>query len=142
MDGVWADEYEDDDFLNNYGEAIEVPEPVKRGKAILIDPEDAEKAAPKPKKVVQNPRPKLDPDRLLSEENGLPKLVESSYDLMYKPGKEIENLKRTLALVERWSHRVFPKYTFKDFLDKAETLGKKRPIKTHLRKVRIGMIPS
>lgn len=142
MDGVWADEYEDDNFLDYFGEAIEVPEPQKRGEAKLIDPDAPDKPPPKPKKVVQNPRPKLDPERLLLETDGLPQLVRSAYDLMYKPDKEIENLRRTLALVERWSHRLFPKYTFKDFLDKCETLGKKRPVKTHLRKFRTGLIPS
>uniref|UniRef100_A0A6G1S5R1 TIMELESS-interacting protein n=1 Tax=Aceria tosichella TaxID=561515 RepID=A0A6G1S5R1_9ACAR len=146
MDGVWAEEFDDDSFLDYYGEAIEVPEPTKKGEAILIDPlsEDPDaKPPPKPKKIVQNPRPKLDVDRLLNEENGLPQLVRSAYDLMYKPDNEIENLRRTLSVVERWSHRLFPKYTFKDFLDKCETtLGKKRPVKTHLRKVRTGLIPS
>jgi hypothetical protein len=140
MEGVWAEEFEDDDFLDNYGEAIEVPEPEKRSK--LIDPNDPDKPLPKPKKPVQNPRPKLDTERLLLEDHGLPQLIRSAYDLMYPPDKEIENLRRTLALLERWSHRLFPKYTFKDFLDKCETLGKKRPVKTHLRKVRTGLIPS
>lgn len=142
MEGVWADEYEEDDFLDNYGEAIEVPEPGKRGKTKEIDPNDPYKSEPKPKRIVQNPRPKLDTDRLLSEDDGLPQLIRSAYDLMNKPDKEIENLRRNLALLERWSHRLFPKYTFKDFLEKCETLGKKRPIKTHLRKVRVGLIPT
>lgn len=142
MDGVWADEYEDDDFLDYFGEAIEVPEPEARGKAKLIDPNDPDKPQPKPKKVVLNPRPKLDTERLLLEDNGLPELVRSAYDLIYEPDKEIANLRKTLALLEHWSHRLFPKYTFKDFLEKCETLGKKRPVKTHLRKVRSGQIPS
>lgn len=146
--GVWADDYEEENFLDYYGEAEEVPEPMKRGaasgkKAILLDPNDpTQPAKPKVKKVVQNPRPKLDPDRLLLDNEGLPQLIREAYGLMYTPGQEIANLRKTLSMMERWSHRLFPKYTFKDFLDKCETLGKKRPVKTHLRKVRNGLIPT
>lgn len=141
MDGVWAEEYEDDDFLDNYGEAEEVPEPQKRGGTIEVDPNDPD-VAKKPKRIVMNPRPKLDIDRLLSEERGLRELINSAHGILYKPGKEIENLRKTMALLQHWSHRLFPKYTFKDFLDKCENLGKKRPLKTHLRKVRVGLIPT
>lgn len=140
MEGVWADEYEDDDFLDYYGEAVEVPEPEKRGKAKQLDPDDPK--APKPKRIVQNPRPKLDVDRLLDGEKGLIRLIDESRTILYEPGKEIENLRKTMTLLQHWSHRLFPKYTFKDFMDKCETLGKKRPLKTHLRKVRVGLIPT
>lgn len=142
MEGVWDDEYEEDDFLDYYGEAEEVPEP-ERKKTKLIDPNDPDQPPKEPKKprIVQNPRPKLDVDRLLSEDRGLPELIRMSRSINFKPGREIQDMKRTLAVLELWSHRLFPKYTFHDFLSKCETLGKKRPVKTHLRKVRMGMIP-
>lgn len=141
MEGVWADEYEDEDFLDYYGEAEEEPEP-QRKKAKLINPDDPDQPKPpKIKKIVQNPRLKLDVDRLLSEDRGLSELLRMSSDITFKPGHEVKNMKSTLALFELWAHRLFPNYTFEDFLNKCETLGKKRPIKTHLRKVRIGMIP-
>ena len=141
MEGVWADEYEDDDFLDYYGEAEEVPEPEKRGGTKELGPDEVP-MPPKQKRIVQNPQPKLDVDRLLKDEIGLPKLIRESRYVDLEPGKEIENLRKTVTLLHHWSHRLFPKYTFKDFTDKCETLGKKRPLKTHLRKVRIGLIPS
>lgn len=141
MEGVWAEEYDDDDFLDYYGEAEEVPEPEKRGgKTKMLDPDDPN--PPKPKRVVQNPRPKLDVDRLLEEEQGLPNLIRESRSILYEPGMEIENLRKTMVILQHWSHRLFPKYTFKDFTDKCEALGKKRPLKTHLRKVRVGLTPT
>lgn len=88
-----------------------------------------------------NPRPKLDMDRLLNQETGLPELLRMMSAITFRQGREIKDMQRTIALMETWSHRLFPRYTFDDFLSKCETLGKKRPIKTHLRKVRIGMIP-
>lgn len=139
MDGVWADEYEEDDFLDNFGEAIEVPDPEARGKTKLIDPDDPDQPK-KVKKPVENPRPKLDPDRLLSDDKGLSELLRETNRVVLKPGEDIENLRKTITALQYWSHRCFPKYTFNDFLAKCETLGKKRPIKTHLRKTRTGQI--
>jgi len=141
MEGVWADEYEEDDFLDYYGEAQEVPEPEARGKkAKALDPDDPNQPK-KVKKPVENPRPKLDVDKLLSEDRGLPQLLHSATNILMKPGDDIENMRKTVNLLQHWSHRLFPKYTFDDFLTKCETLGKKRPIRTHLRKVRTGQIP-
>ena len=141
MEGVWDEDYEEDNFLDYYGEAEEVPEP-QRKKTKPLDPEDPNQPKePKKPRIVQNPRPKLDVDRLLSEERGLPELLRLASNITFKPGKEVQDMKRTLALFELWSHRLFPKYTFNDFLTKCENLGKKRPVKTHIRKVRIGMIP-
>lgn len=142
MEGVWADEYEEENFLDYYGEAEEVPEP-QRKKTKLVDPDDPNQPKePKKKRVVLNPRPKLDDERILSDERGLPELLRMANNITFKPGKEFSSVKKTLALLELWSHRLFPKYTFEDFLTKSEGLSSKRPIKTHLRKVRIGMIPT
>lgn len=142
MEGVWADDYEEDeDFLDYLGEAEEVPEPGQK-RAKTIDPNDPDQPKePKKPRIVQNPRPKLDVDRLMSDERGLPELLRMASDITFKPGDGIKNMKRTLALLELWSHRLFPKYTFDDILMKCEVLGKKRPIKTHLKKVRIGLVP-
>lgn len=141
MEGVWDDDYEEDDFLDYYGEAVEVPEP-ERKKTKLLDPNDPNQPKePKKPRVVLNPRPKLDVDRLLSEDRGLPELLKMVSNITFKPGQEVKDMKKTLVLYEHWSHRLFPKYTFDDFLTKCEDLGKKRPIKTHLRKTRLGMLP-
>lgn len=138
MDGVWADEYEEDDFLDYYGEAEEVPE--RRTKLLDEDP-NAPPKEPKKPRIVQNPRPKLDFDRLLSEENGLPELLRSAANIKFRPGRQVRDMRRTIQMMQFWSNRLFPKYTFDDFIAKCEVLGTKRPIKTHLRKVRTGQIP-
>lgn len=142
MEGVWDDEYEEDDFLDYYGEAEEVPER-ERKKTKELDPNDPDQPKePKKPRVVQNPRPKLDVDRLLTSERGLSELMNMAASITFHEGKQVKDMRRTIAMLELWSHRLFPKYTFDDFLAKCETLGKKRPIKTHLRKVRIGMVPT
>ena len=140
MEGVWDDEYEDDDFLDYFGEAEEVPEPGTK-KAKMLDPNDPDQPKePKKSRVVQNPRPKLDVERLLTEERGLHELIRMASNVKFRPGKSIEDMKRVMSIYKLWSHRLFPKFTFEDFLTKCEILGKKRPIKTHLRKVRLGML--
>lgn len=136
MEGIWAEDYEDDDFLDYYGEAEEVPEP-ERKRAKIIEEESKE---PKKPRIVQNPRPKLDIDRLLSSQ-GLPELLKMASDITFRPGREVEDMRRTLLMIQLWSHRLFTKFAFDDFIAKCEVLGKKRPVKTHLRKVRTGMIP-
>lgn len=141
MEGVWADEYEDDDFLDYYGEAEEVPEPSAKRTKLLDEDPNAKPKEPKKTRIVQNPRPKLDTDRLLTEDNGIPELLREVVSIKFKEGREIQDMKRTLQVMHMWSHRLFPKFTFDDFLARCEVLGKKRPIKTHLRKVRTGMIP-
>ena len=139
MDGVWADDYEDDDFLDYYGEAEEEPEPARKKTKLLDEDHNATKP-PKKNRIVQNPRPKLDFDRLLSDEKGLPELLRMVTDITFRPGRELQDMKRTIQMIQFWSHRLFPKYKFDDFLTKCEVLGTKRPVKTHLRKVRLGMI--
>lgn len=83
---------------------------------------------------------KFDVDRLLNQERGLPELLNMASHITFRPGREIQDMQRTMAVIELWSHRLFPKYTFKDFLGKCEALGKKRPVKTHLRKARTGQV--
>lgn len=140
MEGVWDDEYESDN-ISNLSEAEEVPEKGSRTLKIIGPDDPDQPKEPKKMRIVRNPRPKLDTDRLLTEDRGLPELLNMGREVMFEPGKEVEGVKQTMAMIQLWSHRLFPKYTFRDFLSKTETLGKKRPIKTHLRKVRTGMIP-
>lgn len=139
MEGVWDDEYEEDDILDYYGEAEEVNEPERKKTKLLDDDPNATKEPKKPR-IVQNPRPKLDVDRLLLEDKGLPELLRMVAKLEFTPGKEIDDMKRAMAVFELWAHRLFPKFTFADFITKCETLGKKRPIQTYLRKTRLDML--
>ncbi|KAI6222102.1 TIMELESS-interacting protein [Aphelenchoides besseyi] len=41
--------------------------------------------------------------------------------------------------MELWAHRLCPSMTFDDFLIKTEQLGRKRPTKTYMTKLRMGM---
>lgn len=136
MSDVWADE-EDEDFFDYYGEAIEVTDQ-ERKKIKMTDVEPGKE--PKIKKIVQNPRPKLDTEKLLDDQRGLPELLRMAANLHFRDGHEIEDMRTSLSVIELWSHRLFPKYTYDDFLIKCEKLGKKRPIKTMLRKTRTGLL--
>lgn len=139
MDGVWAEEFQEEDLLDYYGEAEEVPEPQRKKIKVLDDHPDAAKE-PKQIKIIKNPRFVLDVELMLNEEKGLPELLRLSNKILFKPGNEIEDMKQTLAIMQSWAHRLYPKYNFQDFLTRAETLAKKRPIKTYLKKTRIGML--
>lgn len=78
-------------------------------------------------------------DDLLLSEKGLPELLQMVSRVRFDDGNELESMKKTLKIMELWSHRLNPRFTFDDFIGKCEKLGKKRAIKTHLRKTRIGM---
>lgn len=54
-------------------------------------------------------------------------------------GHESEDLNAVLNRLEQWSHRLFPRYTFDDTIDKLEKLGKKNDIKVMLRRIRMDM---
>lgn len=43
-------------------------------------------------------------------------------------GHEAEDLQRIMARVEHWSHRLFPKFQFDDFIEKVEKLGSKKVV--------------
>lgn len=94
----------------------------------------------KPKKIIRHPRAKLNAE-LLKGPKGLGNL-EKCFDRVQFKGKgyEEQDLNVLLKTYEYWCHRLFPKFPFKDCIDKIEKLGSKGPIQTHLKKVRSGMI--
>lgn len=47
-------------------------------------------------------------------------------------GREAEDLTRVMARLEHWSHRLFPKLQFDDFLEKLEKLGTKKVVQVCL----------
>jgi len=98
-------------------------------------------AKPKIKRIVRNPQPKLDSDRLKSEK-GLDQLIQQHGHLVKKlkgKGHEAEDLDKIMFCLEHWGHRLFPKLNFDDFLEKCEVLGHKKPIGYTIKNMRMGM---
>lgn len=102
--------------------------------------EAGEKVKPPTKKrVVQNPRPKLNKDRLAGAK-GIPELLRMSRNVRWRgKGHELHDLDTTLSLLEHWSHRLFPQMDSNNFFSNLERLGMKREIQTYMRKLRMGL---
>lgn len=54
-------------------------------------------------------------------------------------GHESEDLNAVINRLEQWTHRLFPRYTFDDAIDKLEKLGKKNEVKVMLKRIRMDM---
>lgn len=54
-------------------------------------------------------------------------------------GHESEDLNAVINRLEQWTHRLFPRYTFDDAIDKLEKLGKKNEVKVILKRIRMGL---
>jgi len=54
-------------------------------------------------------------------------------------GHESEDLNAVINRLEQWTHRLFPRYTFDDSLDKLENLGKKNEVKVLLKRIRMDL---
>ncbi|KAL1429901.1 hypothetical protein MTO96_015401 [Rhipicephalus appendiculatus] len=102
--------------------------------------EAGEKVKPPTKKrVVQNPRPKLNKDRLAGAK-GIPELLRMSKNVHWRgKGHELHDLDTTLSLLEHWGHRLFPQMDSNNFFSNLERLGMKREIQTYMRKLRMGL---
>ncbi|KAK9497717.1 hypothetical protein O3M35_004385 [Rhynocoris fuscipes] len=94
----------------------------------------------KPTRRVVGKRPTLDVLRLTGP-RGLGSLENITKNVVLKgKGHEKEDLAKIISCLYHWTHRLYPKMTFEDCLDKIETLGKKRPTLTYLTKLRLGMM--
>ncbi|XP_078592010.1 TIMELESS-interacting protein-like isoform X2 [Branchiostoma floridae x Branchiostoma japonicum] len=91
------------------------------------------------KKSRRKPQPKLDAKRLCGE-RGIPSLPKH-FDKVKFAGKghEKEDLKLLMRTMEHWAHRLFPKLTFDDVIEKVEQLGQKKPVQVCMEKLRMGM---
>merc|ERR1712018_363914 len=68
-------------------------------------------------KKPRKPIPKLNYDRLAGE-RGLAVLPKMFEDVKWKgKGHEAHDLKILMGKLEHWSHRIFPKASFDDFID-------------------------
>ncbi|KAG1682910.1 TIMELESS-interacting protein [Nymphon striatum] len=93
----------------------------------------------KVKRIIKNPQPKMDPDRLTSGK-GIPALVKEFENVQFKgKGYEAADLDKLMQIIELWGHRMFPKLVFKDLLERVEKLGTKKPVQVCLNKIRQDM---
>ncbi|GLH16521.1 Protein TIPIN homolog [Gryllus bimaculatus] len=101
-------------------------------------PQSDNPAKPK-RKVVKNPQPKLDAERLKGS-RGLTALenIFKNYKFCGK-GYEKKDLDQIMKRLEHWAHRLFPKYEFDDCLEKMESLGHKKPVMVYVKKIRMGL---
>ncbi|XP_044744985.1 TIMELESS-interacting protein [Coccinella septempunctata] len=103
------------------------------------DAQEEEKKVVKPKRVTKNPRVVLNAE-LLKGPKGLGNLERCFERVQFKgKGYEEQDLNVLLKTYEYWCHRLFPKFPFKDCIDKIEKLGSKGPIQTYLKKARSGL---
>ncbi|XP_050525191.1 TIMELESS-interacting protein [Daktulosphaira vitifoliae] len=141
-------DYEDDNDLDNWVdrngdenddlEAL-VPEAIEEAEEIPVK-NDAEEKRVVPVKIrVKKPQPKLNPERLRGP-RGL-SILQSWFDNVQLKGKghEVEDLNAVMNRLEQWTHRLFPRYTFDDAIDKLEKLGKKNEVKVMLKRLRMDM---
>lgn len=101
--------------------------------------EEEKKRIVKPRKAVLNPQPKLDPVRLCGK-RGIGTLESFFSGIEFKgKGHEKSDLNLVMTRLEHWAHRLFPKMTFDDCIDKIEDLGAKRQVLTYKTKIRMGL---
>jgi len=106
--------------------------------AFFAELEDVPMASATKKKKI-NRGPKLDPNLLLGP-RGLPALKTLSEQLNFKgPSHEYEDLSLLMSKIEHWAHRLYPKYTFGDTLEKLESLGGKGRVRSAMQKMRMGL---
>ncbi|KAF0762799.1 TIMELESS-interacting protein [Aphis craccivora] len=88
---------------------------------------------------VRNPQPKLNAERLRGP-RGL-SVLPTWFDTIELKGKghESEDLNAVINRLEQWTHRLFPRYTFDDSIDKLENLGKKNEVKVLLKRIRMDL---
>ena len=103
---------------------------------------DMTSAADKKKRIIKNPQPKLNPDRLMDGSRGI-QTIENLFENWESKGKgrEFDDLDVIMTKLEHWAHRLYPKLPFDNVVDVvANRLGKKKTVQTHLKKIRLGMV--
>lgn len=93
------------------------------------------------KRTVKNPRPKLDPQRLLSDK-GLPALLNDFKKVHFRgKGFEFQDLDRLLFVYKAWANRLVPKANFPEVIERLEKAGTRREIRVALHRLRTGIWP-
>lgn len=129
-DGDPFDDEEETETAPNYDETRE-----EKG-------DEASEAAvkePVVRRIVKNPQPKLNPERLYGPK-GIPELLRMSKDLKFKgKGHELHDVSLIVNTLKHWGHRLFPKVTSDNFFERVEKLGMKRPVQGYVRRLRMGL---
>ena len=113
-----AEEDDENRESNRIDEAIEAPDPTKKQSEL----------EPLKKKIIRNPMPKLNPDRILGP-RGVTILSEVFQDFTPKGGDHVfEDLDRAMKKMEHWAHRMYPKLPFDNTMERVSVLGKKMQI--------------
>lgn len=95
---------------------------------IVSDDENIDDAKLKRKRAI----PKIDAERLLSE-NGLPKLRREAPKLKFKgKGNEAKDLRKLLDYYQIWAHGMFPKANFRDAAIRVEKVCHERRLRVAL----------
>lgn len=55
-------------------------------------------------------------------------------------GHERDDLNAMIKRLEHWAHRLYPNYTFDDFVTQVEKLGRKKELQTHMYRYRHGLL--
>ena len=132
-----------DEDGNVIEEATEAPDPgaAQRAKFQGKDDEMKDGEEPPKKKIIRNPMPKLNPDRICGA-RGIGTLSDIFSDFQPKGGDHVfEDLDRAMHKMEHWAHRLYPKLPFDDVMARISGLGKKMAIQTHLKRTRMGLDP-
>lgn len=122
------EELEDNEIFDNGENLDESNEAIQTNQEENQDDDQEEKKDVKPKRVIKRPRAKLNAE-LLTGPKGLRTLEKCFERVQFKgKGNEEQDLNVLLKTYEYWCHRLFPKYPFKDCIDRVERLGSKGPI--------------
>lgn len=91
------------------------------------------------KNTTKRTMPKLDATRLTGE-RGMA-ILPKAFERVRLKGRnhEAEDLKIIMHTLQHWGHRLFPKMTFDEILERVERLGAKKEVQTCLKKIRLDM---
>ncbi|GFS26288.1 TIMELESS-interacting protein [Elysia marginata] len=89
------------------------------------------------KNTTKRTMPKLDAARLTGE-RGMA-ILPKTFERVKLKGRnhEAEDLKVIMHNLQHWGHRLFPKMTFDEILERVERLGAKKEVQTCLKKIRL-----
>jgi len=120
-------------------EAIETPDPGAAQRKKVAGESKENEEQPK-KRIIRNPQPKLDPDRICGT-RGIGTLSDVVFkDFKAKGGDHVfEDLDHVMQKMEHWAHRLYPKLPCDDVMARISVLGKKMAVKTNVKKMRMGM---
>jgi len=98
-------------------------------------------AVTKAKRVIKNPQPKFNPDRLMGP-RGLMALTDEFKDWKPRgPGHEFDDLDQMMYKLNYWTHRFFPKLPFDATINTIENrLGNKKVVQAYMKKIRLDMV--